>query len=88
MGYDFELRFPGLQPPTWIRLDLNLPGHDNDEDGLRSHLHPGNEDLQAPAPMLSPLELLDLFLHGFRGRDKPRRKGSATPDDIEGSDVG
>jgi hypothetical protein len=76
LGYDFEIRFPQGQAPSWIRIDLNLPGHDNEEDGLRSHLHPGNDDLQAPAPVLSPLELLDLFLHGFRGRDRPRRKGA------------
>lgn len=76
LAYDFELRFPGPRPPAWIRIDLNLPGTDNDLDGLRSHLHPGNDDLQAPAPLLSPLELLDQFLHGFRGRDKPRVKGT------------
>jgi hypothetical protein len=78
LAYDFELRFPGPQPPAWIRLDLNLPGHDNDEDGLRSHLHPGNDDLQAPSPLLSPLEILDLFLHGLRGRKKPRQRGAAS----------
>ncbi len=77
LSYDFELRFPGPQPPAWIRLDLNLPGHDNDADGLRSHLHPGNDDIQAPAPVLSPLELLDLFLHGFRGTRRPRQRGTA-----------
>jgi len=76
LAYDFELRLPdGLQPPPWLRFDLNLPGHDNEEDGLRSHLHPGNDDLQAPAPLMYPLELLDLFIHGFHGRSKPRRKG-------------
>ena len=78
LAYDFELRFPEAQVPGWIRIDLNLPGHDNEEDGLRSHLHPGNDDLQAPAPLLSPLELLDLFLHGLRGRGKPRRKGTGS----------
>lgn len=76
LAYDFELRFPGPRPPAWIRIDLNLPGTDNDQDGLRSHLHPGNDDLQAPAPLLSPLELLDQFIHGFRGRRKPRVKGT------------
>jgi len=78
LAYDFELRFPGPQPPAWIRLDLNLPGHDNEAKGLRSHLHPGNDDIQAPAPVLSPLELLDLFLHGFRSTRPPRQKGTAT----------
>lgn len=77
LAYDFELRFPGPQPPAWIRQDLNLPGHDNEQDGLRSHLHPGNDDIQAPAPVLSPLELLDLFLHGFRGTRRPRKRGTA-----------
>ena len=88
LAYDFELRFPGPHPPAWIRIDLNLPGHDNDKDGLRSHLHPGNDDLQAPAPVLGPLELLDLCLHGFRGREKPRRKGSEAVSAVDAFDVG
>jgi hypothetical protein len=77
LAYDFEIRFPESQQPAWIRLDLNLPGHDNDMDGLRSHLHPGNDDLQAPAPVLSPLELLGLFLHGFTTTRRPRQRGLA-----------
>lgn len=76
LAYDFELRFPGPRPPDWLRIDLNLPGTDNDLDGLRSHLHPGNDDLQAPAPLLSPLEVLDQFLYGFRSRQKARVKGT------------
>jgi len=70
LAYDFELRFPPQYvSPAWLRFDLNLPGHDNTLDGLRCHFHPGNDDLMAPSPLLSPLELLTLFLYGLRPRD-------------------
>lgn len=66
-AYDFELCFPersdqeaGL--PRFVRFDLNQPGHDNESKGLRCHMHPGHDDLIAPAPLMSPLEILDLFL--------------------------
>jgi hypothetical protein len=69
VAYDFELCFPprsqqdaGL--PRFIRFDLNEPGHANDVKGLRCHVHPGHDDLSAPAPLMSPVEILDLFLTG------------------------
>ena len=73
VSYDFEIVFPAGHTPPWLRIDLNEPGHDN--EGLRSHVHPGNDDLMAPAPMMAPEEILDLFVHGLRPRDaeNPRR---------------
>jgi hypothetical protein len=80
LGYDFELVFPeemalpkGGMPP-FFRIDLNLPGHENEEREMRSHLHPGHDDLQAHAPVMSPDEILDLLIWGMRPRraDKTR----------------
>ena len=67
VAYDFELCFaePGegvARPPRFVRFDLNEPAHGNESRGLRCHVHPGHDDLIAPAPLLSPVELLDLFL--------------------------
>jgi hypothetical protein len=41
---------------------------------MRCHLHPGNDDLQVPAPLLSPGEVLDILLRslGLRIERKPR----------------
>jgi hypothetical protein len=69
IAYDFELCFPaGSQEeaglPRFVRFDLNGPAHANDAKGLRCHVHPGHDDLSAPAPLMSPVELLDLFLTG------------------------
>jgi hypothetical protein len=64
LAYDFELRFPPGSGVPFLRLDLNLPGHDNDARDLRCHLHPGADDLQVPAPLMTPPELLALFLEG------------------------
>jgi hypothetical protein len=65
-AYDFELCFPEpgdkVHLPRFVRFDLNDPKHDNMGRGLRCHVHPGHDDLIAPAPVLSPVELLDLFL--------------------------
>jgi hypothetical protein len=67
VAYDFELCFsdpdnPEARAPRFVRFDLNEPAHGNESRGLRCHLHPGHDDLIAPAPLLSPVELLDLFL--------------------------
>ncbi|MDI3283674.1 hypothetical protein [Polyangium sp. 15x6] len=75
LAYDFELVFPTGHVPPFVRLDLNEPGHHNEAIGLRSHIHPGNDDLQLPAPLMTPEELLDLFLGDElrpRDKDKPR----------------
>ena len=57
-------------------IDANEPGHSNEERGLRSHMHPGNDDLLVPAPVLSPTELIDVLvrrLRNTRDDEKPRR---------------
>jgi hypothetical protein len=61
LSYGFEIRFPGKTPP-WVRFDFNLPGHDNVDEGLRAHFHPGTEDWSVPSPVLTPQEALDLML--------------------------
>ena len=83
LAYDYELRFPPAAIeastdtrllPTFLRFDLNLPGHDNEHDALRCHLHPGADDILVPAPLLGPLEMLDLFLYEIAPRDPERRR--------------
>lgn len=73
VGFDFEIRFPEIMPVRFVRFDLNLPGHDNQSDGLRFHLHPGSEDFMVHSPLMSPLEILHLFLYGFEIPKKLRR---------------
>lgn len=67
LAYDFELRLPEGNGIDFVRFDLNPPGHENEEHGLRSHFHLNADDdgLAAPAPVMSPFEILDLFLHGL-----------------------
>ncbi|WP_437765087.1 hypothetical protein WMF27_31820 [Sorangium sp. So ce281] len=69
IAYDFEIVFPPGHSPRFIRVDLNEPGHENETRELRSHIHPGNDDLLLPAPVLAPAEILHYFLHGLRARD-------------------
>ena len=71
VAYDFEIVFPPSHTPPWVRLDLNPPSHPNE---LRSHLHPGNDELLLPAPVMTPQEILDHFVRELRPRDpdKPR----------------
>jgi hypothetical protein len=74
LAYDFEIVFPAGHSPVFLRFDLNEQGHRNEGREIRSHLHPGNDDLLVPAPVMTPLELLTLFLDDLRPRDvaKPR----------------
>jgi hypothetical protein len=78
--YDFELRLPieggGC---SFIRLDLNPPDHDNEADGLRSHMHINSDDdgMSVPAPVLSPYELLDVMVHGLVPTGRVRREDLA-----------
>jgi hypothetical protein len=80
IAYDFELVFPqDMVPPEgsmprFYRVDLNLPGHGNEERELRSHCHPGNDDLLAPAPVMTPDEILDLLIWGMRPRDADKMR--------------
>jgi hypothetical protein len=66
IAYDFEIRFPPGTGTPFLRFDLNVPAHRNEDRELRSHLHPGSDDILVPAPMLSPTEVLTLFLEGLR----------------------
>ena len=72
-AYDFELYFPLKQPMWFVRFDLNEPGHENQDLGLRSHLHPSHEDLQVPSPVLSPMEVLSFLLYRMRLRRDVQR---------------
>lgn len=76
IGFDFEIRFPESMPVEFLRFDLNLPGHNNQNDGLRFHLHPGCENLMIHSPPMSPLEILHLFLYGFEIPQKMRRSNN------------
>jgi hypothetical protein len=62
LAYTFEVAYPDGHVPEFIRFDLNPPGHPNEAREMRSHMHPGREDLRLPAPVLDPLEALHLML--------------------------
>jgi hypothetical protein len=72
IGFDFEIRFPEDSQVSFIRFDLNLPNHDNEERGMRFHIHPGSDDFMIHSPPMSPLEILHLFLYGLPIPEKPR----------------
>jgi hypothetical protein len=72
LAYDFEIVFPEGHSPPFLRIDLNSEWHDNKDRELRSHIHPGNDDLLFPAPVMTPEEILHLFIHGLRPRDKDK----------------
>jgi len=66
LAYNFEIRFPSAMGSPFLRFDLNLPEHRNEHRELRSHLHVGSDDLYVPAPLMSPFELIGLFVHALR----------------------
>jgi hypothetical protein len=76
IGFDFELRFPNKMSVPFIRFDLNPPGHNNQDDGLRFHIHPGSDDFMMHSPPMNPLEILHLFLYGFVIPEKLRKTNS------------
>jgi hypothetical protein len=80
VAYDFELRVVNVPQIEFVRLDLNPPDGRPSGALLRSHLHLSSDDdgLSVPAPVLSPFEALDLFLHGVRNVGRVRRLGQAT----------
>jgi len=80
LAYDFEVRFPPGMGMPFLRFDLNLPAHRNEDRELRSHLHLGCEDILGPAPLMSPLEILALFLDGLRWPEDRKRRD---PTDFE-----
>jgi hypothetical protein len=75
-GYGYEIRFPsdlgcGV---SWLRFDLNPPGHDNEIRNVRAHFHPGDDDLQAPSPVLHPEEALEILLSDLLHLPEKRRR--------------
>jgi hypothetical protein len=72
IGFNFEIRFPDNVPVRFLRFDFNLPEHDNEERGMRFHIHPGCDDFMVNAPPMSPIEILNLFLYGFDIPEKQR----------------
>jgi hypothetical protein len=66
-------------PVQFLRFDLNLPGHNNEDRGMRFHLHPGSDDLMVHSPPMSPLEILHFFLYGLPIPDKLRSQHSDLP---------
>lgn len=63
---------------AFLRFDLNLPDHRNEARELRCHLHPGSDDILIPAPLLTPAEMLTLFIDGIRfPTDRGRRAPTA-----------
>lgn len=72
VGFNFEIRFPESVPVKFLRFDLNLPDHNNEDHGMRFHIHPGNDDFMINAPPMSPVEILHLFLYGLVIPEKPR----------------
>ena len=74
IGFDFEIRFLDDVSVKFFRIDFNLPGHENEDLGMRFHLHPGNDDFMVHALPMSPIEILNLFLYGF---DIPKKQRSS-----------
>ncbi|HET7505410.1 MAG TPA: hypothetical protein VFK02_30530 [Kofleriaceae bacterium] len=75
LAQDFEIRFPPGMGTPFLRYDVNWPWHRNKERELRSHLHAGSDDILIPAPLMSPRELLSLFLDGLRlPANRPARR--------------
>ncbi|HEX3759043.1 MAG TPA: hypothetical protein VHW23_10070 [Kofleriaceae bacterium] len=78
LAYDFELRFPPGMGVPFLRYDLNFPHHDNAERDLRCHLHSGSDDMLVPAPLMTPSELLAVFIEGAQpAADRGRRTPTA-----------
>ena len=66
LAYDFEIRFQAGMGSPFLRFDLNLPDHRNQDRDLRCHQHPGVDDLLVPAPLMTPSEMLHLFVEVLR----------------------
>lgn len=80
LAYNFEIRFPSAMGTPFLRFDYNLPGHDNE---LRAHLHAGSDDVYMPAPLMSPAELITLFIEGLRRPANREKWRTPTPFEIE-----
>lgn len=86
IAFAFALRLPD-NPDVWqVRFDLNGPGHANENLGLRSHSHLNVDDegFSVPSPIMSPIELLDVFLFSLvGGKGKTRGTTSSTAPQTE-----
>ncbi|HWU86843.1 MAG TPA: hypothetical protein VN253_06195 [Kofleriaceae bacterium] len=80
LAYDFEIRFPPGMGMPFLRFDLNLPAHRNEERDMRSHSHLGCEDILSPAPLMTPQEILALFIDELRWPEDRKRRD---PTDFE-----
>ena len=72
IAFDFEIRHPPEISNWFLRFDLNLPDHENDNRNMRFHFHPSNDDIMIHSPPMSPLEILHLFLYGIKIPEKQR----------------
>mgnify|MGYP001795776580 CR=1 FL=1 len=72
IGFHFEIRFLEENPIKFLRFDLNLPGHNNQDKGKRFHIHPGTDDFMIHSPPMSPVEILHLFLYDLYLPQRPR----------------
>ncbi|HZI13653.1 MAG TPA: hypothetical protein VE153_24965 [Myxococcus sp.] len=75
VAYDFELRLVENRQVSFLRFDVNPPGHDNETKALRAHLHLNSDDdgMAVPAPILTPFEIFDIFIHSVRSSGRVRR---------------
>jgi hypothetical protein len=73
VSYSFEIRFLHGEPP-WVRVDLNPPDHNNDQRGMRCHLHVASDDdgMVVPFQDPGPLGVLELLLAGLRRTGRVR----------------
>lgn len=72
IGFHFEIRFLDDKPIKFLRFDLNLPEHNNEDRGKRYHIHPGTDDFMIHSPPMSPLEILHMFLYDLYFPTRPR----------------
>jgi len=65
VAYDFELRLVENRQVSFLRFDVNL----------RAHLHLNSDDdgMAVPAPILTPFEIFDIFIHSVRSSGRVRR---------------
>jgi hypothetical protein len=81
VAQDFEIRLPPGMGGPFLRFDYNLPAHRNEEREMRCHLHPGSDDILVPAPLMSSLEMLALFIDGLRWPEERKRR-APTPFEV------
>lgn len=72
LEFSFEIRFVDDNSIKFLRFDLNLPEHNNQDKGKRFHIHPGCDDFMIHSPPMSPLEILHLFLYDLYLPNRPR----------------